>query len=158
MEKAIWANQRWIVWQMLQRFDRINHWQLRQSSRGRIHQNFMNSFDACIFQKRKKDWQLDCIFALLGSACVKATQKNWWNWPQLSISSTFLRINFSCERRISAAFSSYILGFEKNLYKKCTHLTLMKLTADIKIIRCPFPPSFFRGHWFIRKDKKQVNR
>jgi hypothetical protein len=40
--------------------------------RGKFHQRFMSSFCACTSQKRKKDLQLDCLFALLGSAPIKA--------------------------------------------------------------------------------------
>jgi len=39
------------------------------------HQHFMQNFYPCRFQKCKVDKQLDCIFALLGSACMKAVRK-----------------------------------------------------------------------------------
>ncbi len=44
-------------------------------TRGRFHQHFMNSFNMRRFQKCKKDWRLDCIFAVLGSVSVKAGSK-----------------------------------------------------------------------------------
>jgi len=45
------------------------------SSRGWFHQLFTRSVYTRRFQKRKKDWQLDCIFALLGSALMKTVSK-----------------------------------------------------------------------------------
>ena len=43
--------------------------------RGQFHQHFRSSFYARRSQKRKKDSQLKLLFALLGSASVKAARK-----------------------------------------------------------------------------------
>jgi len=40
---------------------------------GQFHQHSTSSFYMRRSQKRKKDWQLDCLFALSGSASVKAS-------------------------------------------------------------------------------------
>jgi len=40
-----------------------------------LHQCSTISFSACRSQKRKKDWQLYCFFALLGSGCVKPAHR-----------------------------------------------------------------------------------
>jgi len=53
---------------------------------------------------------------------------------KVAISSTFLRANFSYKRCFLAAFSSYVLALAKNLYKKRTGKTLMKLTERINFI------------------------
>jgi len=37
-----------------------------------FHQHSMYNFYACRSRKRKKDWQLDCLFTLLGSVRVKS--------------------------------------------------------------------------------------
>ena len=43
---------------------------------GQFHQQFTSSFYACRSQKCKKDSQLKKLFALLGSACIKAALKH----------------------------------------------------------------------------------
>ena len=43
---------------------------------GQFHQHFMRSFYACRPQKRNKAWQFEQLFALSGSADVKAVRKN----------------------------------------------------------------------------------
>ena len=43
---------------------------------GQFHQHSTSSFYACRSQKRKKDRQLKLLFALLGSARVKAARKH----------------------------------------------------------------------------------
>ncbi len=58
-----------------------------------------------------------------------------------------------------AAFSSYVLALEKNLYKKCARLTLMKLTEGVNFINI-FRPRFlyktsFRQLFSRRKAAKR---
>jgi len=48
---------------------------------------------------------------------------------KVSISSTFLRTNFSYKLRFGS-FSSYILALAKNSYEKFARLKLMKLAED----------------------------
>ncbi len=43
--------------------------------RCQFHQHFMCSLYARRSWKRKKDWQLDCLFTILGLACVKAVRR-----------------------------------------------------------------------------------
>ncbi len=40
-----------------------------------FYQRFMCSFCTCGSRKRKKDWQLDCLFVLSGSAGIKAAHR-----------------------------------------------------------------------------------
>jgi len=44
-------------------------------TRCQLHQRYTHSFYVRRLLKHNKDWQLDCIFALLGSAHIKAARK-----------------------------------------------------------------------------------
>ena len=51
-----------------------------------------------------------------------------------------------CTNVVLADFSSYILALAKNFYKKCAHLTLIKLTVGgnfINILHALFSPIFW---------------
>ena len=43
---------------------------------GQFHQHFMRSFYACRSKKHQKDSQVKQLFAILGSACIKAARKH----------------------------------------------------------------------------------
>ncbi len=61
---------------------------------------------------------------------LRSAQVKKYNFHLVSISSTFLRTNFSYEHCFSSrAFSSYVLALAKNLYEKRAQKTLMKLTS-----------------------------
>jgi len=51
-------------------------------------------------------------------------------FTQVSISSTFYVQIFRTDV-VLAVFSSYVLALAKKLYKKCAHITLMKLTTGV---------------------------
>jgi len=95
--------------------------------KGRFHHHFMCSFYVCRSQKHKKYSQVIGHFELLGSTWVKAFsktlmklttgvnfinikrtyflyeknlyEKRWWNWLQVSISST-LNAHIFCTKKI----------------------------------------------------------
>jgi hypothetical protein len=50
----------------------------------------------------------------------------------LSISSTFFA-HFFVRKSFLTAFSIYVFALAKNSYKKCAHLTLMKLKAVVAL-------------------------
>ena len=52
------------------------HTHTQHETWGQFHQHFTSSFYAQRFQKRKKDSQLKQLFALLGSAGIKAAHKH----------------------------------------------------------------------------------
>jgi len=75
----------------------------------------------------------------------------WYNSTTIivslvSISSTFLRTNFLYEHCFSSFFS-YVLALAKNLYEKCAHKTLMKLTTVF--------PLFYFLEYFMDKSSYQ---
>jgi len=74
-----------------------------------------------------------------------------WREYQVSISSTFhvqmFHMNF-----VLAAFSSYLLALSKNLYKKHTRITLMKLTTRVNFINIVCAQFFERMCFFLPKS------
>ncbi len=44
--------------------------------RGQLQQHFTRSFYKCRSQMHKRHWWIDCLFALLGSLCIKAVNKH----------------------------------------------------------------------------------
>jgi len=78
-------------------------------------------------------WQLDCIFALLGSTYVKAAHKMWWNWPLWSISSTFdVHIFHTIEKAAKTMFVQKIV--RKMLMKLTPALLLLASIVDESIL------------------------
>jgi len=70
---------------------------------GQFYHRFTSNICTCRSQKRKKDWWLDCLFALLGSVWVK---KNFWK-EDWFISFLQKRTNHNIGKKCAQIFVSY---------------------------------------------------
>ncbi len=74
----------------------------------------LTAFTCADHQSAKRHWQLDCLFAPLGiCASISSSSKCWWNWPQVSISSTFYKPIF-----LQTSFLCLEFGFEQTFIRK----------------------------------------
>jgi len=100
--------------------------------RCRFHQHFMSGFCTSRSQKHKKDWRLDCLFALLGSAGVKALHKMLMKLTPflvncLSISSTVLPLSILLSHR---RMGQWPLSQTEKTFRKLIFFLLFPLHRD----------------------------
>ncbi len=112
-----------------------------QHFRGQFHQRSTISFCMRRSWKCKKDWQLDCLFALLGSA--KLLVERWWIWPLLSLTTYFFNHAYY-NKYMSIVLPLLLLTFTASVTFKRS--SAASLTSKAKVFAwCQFHQRFMRA-------------